>query len=72
MDDGYSAKPQQHANALSPCCARAESGHAAAAPPSSVMKSRRSLDHLVGERHRHARNALKRWRFARECPTASN
>jgi hypothetical protein len=36
------------------CCARAASGHAAA-PPSSVMNSRRlmfsrSLDHLVGER----------------------
>jgi hypothetical protein len=29
------------------CCARAASGHAAA-PPSSVMKSRRSFDHLVG------------------------
>src|SRR6516225_5961350 len=27
----------------SPCCARAASGHAAAAPPSSVMKSRRLL-----------------------------
>ena len=26
----------------SPCCARAASGHAAAAPPSSVMNSRRS------------------------------
>ena len=25
----------------SPCCARAASGHAAAAPPSSVMNSRR-------------------------------
>ena len=31
------------------CCARAASGHAAAAPPSSVMNSRRSFDHLVGE-----------------------
>ena len=31
------------------CCARAASGHAAAAPPSSVMNSRRSsFDHLVG------------------------
>jgi hypothetical protein len=29
-------------------CARAASGHAAAAPPSSVMNSRRSFDHLVG------------------------
>ena len=38
------------------CCARAASGHAAA-PPSSVMNSRRvSLDHLVGageQRRRH-------------------
>jgi hypothetical protein len=31
-------------------CARAASGHAAAAPPSSVMNSRRPFDHLVGER----------------------
>ena len=30
------------------CCARAATGHAAAAPPSSVMNSRRSFDHLVG------------------------
>src|SRR5262245_48846623 len=30
------------------CCARAASGHAAAAPPSSVMNARRSFDHLVG------------------------
>ena len=32
------------------CCARAASGHAAAAPPSSVMNSRvcHSFDHLVG------------------------
>jgi hypothetical protein len=42
------------------CCARAASGHVAAVPPSSVMKSRRSLDHLVGDgeqlvRHRQAR-----------------
>jgi hypothetical protein len=29
-------------------CARAGSGHATAAPPRSVMNSRRSLDHLVG------------------------
>ena len=29
------------------CCARAASGHAAA-PPSSVMNSRPSFDHLVG------------------------
>ena len=39
------------------CCARAASGHAAAAPPSSVMNSRASsLDHLVGageQRRRH-------------------
>jgi len=30
------------------CCARAASGHAAAAPPSNVMNSRASFDHLVG------------------------
>jgi hypothetical protein len=30
------------------CCARAASGHAAAVPPSSVMKSRRFIDHLGG------------------------
>ena len=39
------------------CCAHAASGHAAAAPPSSVMNSRRlSFDHLVGageQRRRH-------------------
>jgi hypothetical protein len=28
---------------IADCCARAASGHAAAAPPSSVMKSRRVL-----------------------------
>jgi hypothetical protein len=28
---------------LGVCCARAASGHAAAAPPSSVMKSRRPM-----------------------------
>jgi hypothetical protein len=33
---------------LPTCCARAASGHAAAAPPMSVMNSRRSFDHLVG------------------------
>src|SRR5260221_14663935 len=33
-------------------CARAASGHAAA-PPSSVMNSRRSLDHLVGASEQH-------------------
>jgi len=30
------------------CCARAARGHAAAAPPRSVTKRRRSFDHLVG------------------------
>jgi hypothetical protein len=30
------------------CCARAASGHPTAAPPSSVMSWRWSLDHLVG------------------------
>jgi hypothetical protein len=36
---------RQHADAAprSPCCAPAPSGHAAAAPPSSVMNSRRLL-----------------------------
>ena len=42
---------------IADCCARAASGHAAAAPPSSVMNSRRcSFDHLVGageQRRRH-------------------
>ena len=39
------------------CCARAASGHAAAAPPSSVMNSRRlSFDHLVGEREQPIRH----------------
>jgi hypothetical protein len=33
---------------IAPCCPRAAIGHAAAALPSSVMKVRRSLDHLVG------------------------
>src|SRR5215831_8458172 len=35
----------------SPCCARTAIGHAAAAPPTSVMKSRRfiSFDDLVGD-----------------------
>jgi hypothetical protein len=28
---------------MADCCARAASGHAAAAPPSSVMKSRRFI-----------------------------
>jgi hypothetical protein len=38
------------------CCARAMSGHPAAAPPRSAMNARRSLDHLVGageQRWRH-------------------
>src|SRR6266508_2526292 len=36
---------------IAACCARAPSGHAVAAlPPSSVMNSRRSFDHLVGNR----------------------
>jgi hypothetical protein len=29
----------------SPCCARAATGHAAAAPPSNVMNSRRLIGH---------------------------
>jgi hypothetical protein len=29
------------------CCARAASGHAAAAPPSSVMKSRRPMQAVI-------------------------
>ena len=40
------------------CCARAASGHAAA-PPRSVMKSRASFDHLVGERE-HAAESGRR------------
>ena len=32
----------------SPCCARAASGHAAAAPPSSVMNSRRPMLDMGG------------------------
>jgi hypothetical protein len=31
---------------LSACCARAASGHATAAPPSSVMKSRRFMPNM--------------------------
>jgi hypothetical protein len=31
------------------CCARAASGHVAAAPPKSVMNCAVSFDHLVGE-----------------------
>ena len=39
------------------CCARAASGHAAAAPPSSVMNSRAaSFDHLVGAGEQRRRN----------------
>jgi hypothetical protein len=37
------------------CCPRAASGHAAA-PPKSVMNSRRSFDHLVGEREQVRRD----------------
>ena len=33
---------------IADCCALAATGQAAAAPPRSVMTSRRSLDHLVG------------------------
>ena len=40
------------------CCARATTGHAAAAPPSSVMNSRRlSLDHLVSAGEQRRRNS---------------
>ena len=43
------------------CCARAAIGHAAAAPPSSVMNSRRcSFDHLVGA------GEQRRWDFQAE------
>ena len=39
------------------CCARAASGHAAAAPPSSVMNLRRvSFDHLVGDGEQRRRD----------------
>src|SRR6516164_1143040 len=46
---------------LSACCPRAASGHAAAAPPSSVMNSRRfiqplSFDHLVGAQKEGSRH----------------
>ncbi len=37
------------------CCARAACGHAAAAPPSSVMNSRRLIDRLVGAGEQHWR-----------------
>jgi hypothetical protein len=46
-----------------PLIGRAASGHTVAAPPSSNMKSRRSLDHLVGELlevQRHVR--ISNWR----------
>src|SRR6516162_7982638 len=49
------------------CCARAASGHAAAAPPSSVINARRfiqplSFNHLVGEREQIVRD------FDVQCP----
>jgi uncharacterized protein YchJ len=40
---------------IADCCARAASGHAAAAPPSSVMKSR-PFDHLVGSHEQLVRH----------------
>ena len=43
-------------NGIAACCARAPTGQAAAAPPSSVTNSRRSFDHLIGapeQRQRH-------------------
>ena len=41
----------------SPCCARAASGHAAAAPPSSVMNcATLRFDHLVGKGKERVRN----------------
>ena len=39
----------------SPCCARAASGHAAAAPPSSVMNSRRFILALIRSPRRRGR-----------------
>ena len=45
------------------CCARAASGHAAA-PPSSVMNSRRSIiRHLVGEQQERLRHGPTPSRF---------
>src|SRR5262249_35853648 len=56
----YSANVSNEPNPRNPitgiaCCARAASGHAAAAPPSSVMNSRRFI-HLVGEREQPVRH----------------
>ena len=39
------------------CCSRATTGHAAAAPPTSVMNSRRLFDHLVGKREERLRHS---------------
>jgi len=44
LDDGHRIER------IAGCCARAASGHAVAGPPPmSVMNSRRSFDHLVGD-----------------------
>ena len=48
--------PRNPITGIAVCCARAASGHAAAAPPSSVMNSRRSFDHLVGAGEQRRRN----------------
>src|SRR5215831_2290668 len=45
VDDGWS-KPT---TGIVPCCARAASGHAAAAPPSSEMKSRRFMPGMASQ-----------------------
>ena len=42
MAEGVAAPKNPMVGSFAGCCARAASGHAAAAPPSSVMNSRRS------------------------------
>src|SRR5262249_22578589 len=41
---------------MAACCARTASGHAAAAPPSSDMNSRRSFDQLIGAQQERFRD----------------
>ena len=48
----------------SPCCARAASGHAAAAPPSSVMNSRRLIAAPEAQDEASYRLRLAHWKGA--------
>jgi hypothetical protein len=48
-----------------PCCARAASGHVAAAPPSSVMNSRRfNRSNCIRSRQPGPNNSISNWRGA--------